>query len=143
MIEPLLEAERAMDMGLLDQAERLYRSVAEADPRNSIAVVGLSRVALERGDEAGALDLARRAVTIDPDNPMAARMVARLVEVRAARGEMAAAARAAEPTVDTTAPAIDTTAPAADTTAPAAGTETLQPPSRPRRSLLGRLFRRP
>jgi Tetratricopeptide repeat len=85
VIEPLLQAERALDVGLLDQAERLYRGVADSDPRNSIAVVGLARVALEREDEAGALALARRAVEIDPDNPMASRLVARLEEVLATR----------------------------------------------------------
>ena len=91
MIELLLQAERAMSVGLVDRAEVLYRQVAEADPQNSIAVVGLARVALERGDEAGALALAQRALTIDPENAAAARMVERLDEVIAYRGEAPAA----------------------------------------------------
>jgi tetratricopeptide (TPR) repeat protein len=92
VIELLLEAERAMDVGLTDQAERLFRQAADADPRNSIAVVGLARVALERGDEAGALGLARRALEIDADNPAARRLVDRLVEVMAYRGGASGAA---------------------------------------------------
>jgi len=91
VIEPLLEAERAMDFGMFDRAERLYRSVADGDPKNSIAVVGLARVALERGDDDEALRLAGRAVAIDPENPAARRLVFRLEEIRAARGEAAAA----------------------------------------------------
>ena len=81
MIELLLQAERALSVGLLDRAETLYRQVARADPRNSMAVVGLARVTLDRGDEHGALDLARRALAIDPENDAAQRMVARLEEV--------------------------------------------------------------
>lgn len=91
MIELLLQAERALTMGMVDQAERMYRQAADADPRNSIAVVGLARVALERADDAGALQEARRALSIDPENVAASRLAARLEEVLAYRGEVAPA----------------------------------------------------
>jgi len=100
MIELLLQAERALSVGLLDRAEVLYRQVAAADPRNSIAVVGLARVALEQDDEDGALELGRRALTIDPENDAAQRLVQRLEEVRAYRDATAtpeAAPRASAP----------------------------------------------
>ena len=87
MIELLLQAERALTMGMVDQAERLYRQAADVDPRNSIAVVGLARVALERADDAGALREARRALAIDPENVAASRLVVRLEEVLTYRGE--------------------------------------------------------
>jgi uncharacterized protein HemY len=87
VIELLLEAERDLSYGLLDKAERLYSQVAEADPHNAIAVVGLARVALERGDEQTAYTFARKAAAIDPDNPAAQRMIQRLEEVMAYRGE--------------------------------------------------------
>jgi len=86
MIELLLQAERALGLGEVDGAERLYRQAAEADPRNSIAVVGLARVALERGDETKAWHQARRALDIDPENVAAQRLVVRLEEVWADRG---------------------------------------------------------
>ena len=86
MIELLLEAERALDGGRIERAEALYRQVADADPRSSIAVVGLARVALERADDLGAYLLARRALIIDPENDAARRLAVRLEGVLATRG---------------------------------------------------------
>jgi tetratricopeptide (TPR) repeat protein len=94
MIELLLQAERALTMGLVDRAERLYRQAAAADPQNSIAVVGLARVALERADDEGALREARRALTIDPENVAAIRLAARLEEVLAYRARALPATKA-------------------------------------------------
>lgn len=76
MIERLLAAERALAGGELDQAERLFRQVADADERNAIAVVGLAEVALARGDASAARALATRALAIDPDDAAAARLLA-------------------------------------------------------------------
>ena len=87
MIEPMLEAERALAVGLLDQADRLYRTVVTADPNNAIAIVGLARVALERGDERTAYLEARRALAIDPDNPAASHLSMRMAEILRGRGE--------------------------------------------------------
>jgi thioredoxin-like negative regulator of GroEL len=95
VIEPLLEAERNLNMGLLDHAERLYRQVAEHDPRNAIAIVGLARVAIERGDDRAAHALAREALALDPQNVAAVRLEARLAEMLAGApgaGESGAAA---------------------------------------------------
>jgi thioredoxin-like negative regulator of GroEL len=87
MIELLVEAERALTHGLVDQAERLYQQVAASDPKSSIAVMGLARVALERGDDRTAYLHARAALAIDADNPAAQHLVMRLTEVMAGRGE--------------------------------------------------------
>ena len=67
MIELLLQAERALSVGLVDQAERLYRQVADADPRNSIAVVGLALTA-SAARRRGGVAAAKRALVIDPEN---------------------------------------------------------------------------
>ncbi len=153
MIELLLQAEAALSVGLLDRAEELYRQVAGADPRNSIAVVGLARVALERSDEVGAVTLARRALVIDPDNNAAQRMVQRLEEVLRHRGVAVAPAPALAPASDADARVGDraATAPApaeaevtdAPTTdgATTAGVSPAPPASVPR-SYLDRLLRR-
>jgi thioredoxin-like negative regulator of GroEL len=87
MIELMLEAERAMGIGLIDNAERLYRQVVALDPKNSIAVTGLARVALERGDQRGAYTFARQALTLDPDNPIASHLAMRMAEQMRNRGE--------------------------------------------------------
>ena len=117
MIELLLQAERAMSVGLVDRAEVLYTQVAEADPQNSIAVVGLARVALVRGDEAGALALAQRALTIDPENAAASRMVERLDEVLAYRGADAVSAPEVEPAPQVE-PPVESIGAAAEAAAP-------------------------
>ena len=87
MMEMLVEAERYLSHGLLDHAERLFRQVADADPRSSIAAVGLARVALERGDDATAYAFARRGLAIDAENPAAHHLVLRLEELARGRGE--------------------------------------------------------
>ncbi len=101
MIEILLQAERQLTVGMVDQAERLFAQVLEADPRNGIALVGLARVALERGDETGAYRLAARALELDPENAAAQRLTTRLAEVFAHRGEPLPEVKAAStPTPD-------------------------------------------
>ncbi len=130
MIELLLEAERALSFGRVDRAEQLYRQVADADPQNSIAVVGLARVALEHADDAVAYLLARRALTIDPENEAAQRLVTRLDEVMRTRGEAVP-----EPPLD----GPEARPPAPATPSPPG---VVPQPSARRRSILSRLRRR-
>ena len=129
MIELMLEAERAMGIGLFDKAERLYRQVVDADPKNSIAVTGLARVALERGDQREAYVLARKALSIDPENPVAAHLAHRMGEQLQIRGEALPDEGDAGPT-GPAAPAHEAVSPAASPTEPASS------------SLVGRLLRR-
>jgi thioredoxin-like negative regulator of GroEL len=85
VIEALLQAERLLIHGMVDQAEGIYQRAIEQDPQNAIAVVGLARVALERGQERVAYERAREALAIDPQNVAAQRLEARLAEVFAER----------------------------------------------------------
>ena len=78
MIERLLAAESALVRGELDAAERQFSLVADADPRNAIAVVGLARIAVRRDDRGTARVLVKRALEIDPDEAAAARLLAEL-----------------------------------------------------------------
>ena len=133
MIELLLEAERALSYGRVDEAERLYRQVAAADPANSIAVVGLARVALEHADDAGAYLLARKALTIDSENEAAQRLVTRLDEVMRTRGETVP-----EPPAEAGPPPASSASPDAPPPPARAGS----PRARRRRSILDRLRRR-
>ena len=86
MIERLLAAESALERDELDHAQRLFGQVAEADPRNAIAVVGLARVLSRRGDTDAARELVAHALEIDPDEAAARRLL----------GELDAAAEAPE-----------------------------------------------
>ena len=147
MIELLLEAERAISFGQLDRAEQLDRQVADADPRNSIAGVGLARVALDRRDDLGAYLLARRALAIDPENDAARRLAIRLEEVLATRGDPVDDPMPTEPM-----PVIAPPPPDPVATAAAEGPQPPAPEDAPssasasasarRRSLLDRLRRR-
>ena len=130
MIEVLLQAESALSLRLLDRAEILYRQVVIADPRNSIAVVGLARVALERGDEPGALHQARRALAIDSENAAARRMVQRIEEILRYRG----VATPSEPAAPVREPGMDPAPAAPEPAAP-------EPVDHPR-SIADRLLRR-
>lgn len=87
MIERLLAAEKALDQGMLDTAGRLYAQVAHADPRNAIAIVGLAKVALREDRIDDARELAEQALTIDPDEAAAQRLLREVyAEVRPAAG---------------------------------------------------------
>jgi hypothetical protein len=90
MFELLLQADRAVSEGLLDQAERTYWQLVELEPTNAIAVVGLARVSLERGDERMARMFADRARAMDPEN-LAARRIIEALE-RRIPGDVAAEA---------------------------------------------------
>ena len=153
MIELILQAERALSVGQLEQAERLYRQAAESDPRNSIAVVGLARVALDRGDDRGAYTLARQALEIDPENAAAQRLADRLDEVMRFRGEAPPVVEAAPPLVEAAPPVVEAPdappPPAAAPPAPPPPTPPQSPKVKPtasarprRRSLLDRIRRR-
>ena len=75
MFELLLQADKALADGSLDQAERTYWQLIELDSQNAIAVAGLARVALERGDEKKAREFAAQALGIDPDSIAARRII--------------------------------------------------------------------
>jgi tetratricopeptide (TPR) repeat protein len=82
MFELLLQADKAMADGLLDEAELIYWQLIELDPTNAIAIGGLARVFLERGDERLARNFADQALGFDP-NCVVARRVLETLQHRA------------------------------------------------------------
>jgi hypothetical protein len=86
--ERLLQAERLLLVDLVDRAEALFRAVAEDDPRNVDALIGVARSALARGDDHEAYRIAARAHALDPAHDMARRMEARMAEVLRTRGDV-------------------------------------------------------
>src|ERR1700690_4462366 len=78
MFELLLQADKALANGSLDQAEKTYWQLIELDPTNAIAVAGLARVSMERSDYRLARTFADRALLLDPDSIAARRVLERL-----------------------------------------------------------------
>jgi tetratricopeptide (TPR) repeat protein len=98
MIERLLAAEKALDQGMVDTAGRLYAQVAQADPRNAIALVGLAKVALREDRIEDARELAEQALAIDPEEAAALRLLREAyAETRPAPGAPPAPAPAPQP----------------------------------------------
>jgi hypothetical protein len=128
MIELLLQAERALGMGLLDQAERLYWQAIDGDGQNAIAIVGLAKVARQRGDDRTAMAFGRQALALDGENAVAIRLVA---EVATSMRAPTVEGRAADP--PTASGATDgTDAPTAAAPASAAPAEATPPTVRSR-----------
>ena len=137
-----------MGFGLIDNAERLYSQVVAADPHNSIAVTGLARVALERGDQRGAYTFARRALAIDPDNPVAGHLAHRMAEQLRMRGETLPGEPAAGAAAGAGAEAAPRSGPPDRGVAPAGAagsaraSATDEPPPASRSGIVDRLLRR-
>jgi tetratricopeptide (TPR) repeat protein len=97
MIERLLAAESALGRGELEAARRLFAQIAEADPRNAIAVVGLARIAAREGRPDEARTLLGHALAIDPGEAAARRLLGELDARAGATLPTAAPATAAPP----------------------------------------------
>lgn len=78
---PLAAAYAALQAGQFEAAERWYRETLEIDARQPDALIGLAVVAERRGARAEAIALYRRALAVEPDQPVA---LAALAELSAA-----------------------------------------------------------
>ena len=65
------QAYQALQSGKLDQAEALYRAVAETEPQNLDAMLGLATIAAQRGNAQQAIGFYERALELEPRNPVA------------------------------------------------------------------------
>jgi tetratricopeptide (TPR) repeat protein len=142
MIERLLAAEAALGRGEHEHAGRLFAQVAEADPRNAIAVVGLARIAQREGRADEARELTERALAIDPDEAAAQRLLRELytqAEPPPSTLEPRAAP-ATEPTTEPTTEIEPAPTPSPLEPAPAWPTDRIAPVGRPP-SILARLRR--
>jgi tetratricopeptide (TPR) repeat protein len=143
MIERLLAAEKALDQGMLDTAGRLFDQVAQADPRNAIALVGLAKVALREDRIDDARELAEQALAIDPDEAAAQRLLREVyAEVRPTPELKPALESRLAPAAPATAPELEPAAP--EPAAPGRAVPDVAAPEarRPREpSLLARLRR--
>lgn len=67
----ITQAYQALQQGNLDQAESLYREVAQSDAQNLDAMLGLATIAAQRGSAQQAIGFYERALEIEPRNPVA------------------------------------------------------------------------
>ncbi len=83
-------AEALFKTGEIDQAEREYDAVLKIEPHNARALVGLSRIKLQHGDDDGAVALLREAVSHHPDSRSGTSLLAQIQSRRGFDDEAAA-----------------------------------------------------
>ena len=67
----IAQAYQALQAGKFDQAETLYRAVAEVEPQNLDAMLGLATIAAQRGNAQQAIGFYERALELEPRNAVA------------------------------------------------------------------------
>jgi len=120
VIERLLAAEKALDAGQLELADRLYAQVAAADPRNAIALTGRAIVAQRQGDAEATRRHVTRALEIDPDDAAARSLSASLAATTASATPVGPGPEPAPATPST---------PGASSASPAGGGSRFVPPA--------------
>lgn len=77
----------AADRGAYEEAEGLFASILQSDPRHLPTLTAWARMALDRGHLRTAADLLTRALQVDPENPHAVHMRAELFELQGKHDE--------------------------------------------------------
>ena len=85
-----LLAEALFKTGEPEKAGEEYEAILRIEPHNASALVGLSRIKLQRGDDEGAVTLLREAVAHHPDSTSAASLLAQIQGRRGFADEAAA-----------------------------------------------------